>query len=147
MVGRGDDDDRVPAPFLGLLRDPAGLALGAVGVWREADRTAAPAEAACLFPAGVEPVGDDERVRDARVDQPPPLGEAVSAPAREDDDGVRPARRRVRLGPDEQVGGRRGERDEQDGEKLLQCAIARSTASSSSGERAVDGRPRSSSFM
>ena len=72
-----------------------------------------------------------------------PSGEPVSAPAREDDDGVRPARRRVRVRPDEQVGGRCGERDEQDEKKLPQCAIARSMASSSSGERAVDGRPRS----
>jgi hypothetical protein len=71
----------------------------------------------------------------------------VPTPAGENHDGVGPARRRVRLGPDEQVGGRRGERDEQDDEKLPQCAIARSTASSSSGERAVDGRPRSSSFI
>jgi hypothetical protein len=71
----------------------------------------------------------------------------VAAAAREDDDGVSPARRRVRLGPDEQIGGRRRKGDEQDEKKLPQCAIARSTASSSSGERAVDGRPRSSSFM
>lgn len=148
VVVRGDDDDRVPAPLLRLFGDPAGLALGAVGVGGEADRPAALAEADRLGPAGVEAVRDDERVGNPLGDQPPALVEPMSPAAREDDDGVGPTRRRVRVWPDEQIGGRRGEGDdEQDDEKLLQCAIARSTASSSSGERAVDGRPRSSSFM
>jgi hypothetical protein len=147
VVRGGDDDDRIPAPLTRLFGDPAGLALGAVGIGREADRAAALAEAGGLDPPRVEAVRDRKRVRDPLGDQPLRFGQPVAAPAGEDDDDVRPARRRVRLGPDEQVSGRRGEGDEQDEEKLLQCAIARSTASSSSGERAVDGRPRSSSFM
>ena len=74
--------------------------------------------------------------------------EPVVLAAGEDDERVGPLGQRVLLGQEEEVGGRRGEQDDPGDERERpQCAIARSTASSSSGERATEGRPRSSSFM
>jgi hypothetical protein len=68
--------------------------------------------------------------------------------AAQDDDRVRPVGQRILAGPDVQVRRRAGEqREDDDREGPGQWAIARSTASSSSGESATEGRPRSSSFM
>jgi hypothetical protein len=148
VIGRGDDDDGVPAAPGRLTADPARLSLGAVRVGVEAEDAPPPAEAVRLVPAVDVSVRDREDGRDARPPEPDAFGQPVPAGTREDDDRIRLAGDWILGGPDEEIG-RRG--DEQGGDEReqepRQWAIARSTASSSSGERATEGRPRSSSFM
>ena len=81
------------------------------------------------------------------ADEREPLGQPVARAPREHDDDVRMPRR-VLPREDEEIGGggEKGGDDRERDEQASQRAMARSTASCSSGESATGARPRSTSF-
>jgi hypothetical protein len=130
----------------GEARGHRRLAAGAVRLGAEAADAGFAAEPVRLRPTRVAAVGDREGSRRARAPEANALVEPVLA-AGEDDDPVGAARQVVFRRKDEQVRGcSRKRRDEREDDEL-QWLIARSTASSSSGDSALEGRPWSSSFM
>ncbi len=130
-------------------RDEARLTAGAVRVRMEADDAksrVSTAEPVRRRPTWHLSVGDHQNGRDATAHQFKPCREPVPAAGEHDDDISVP---RMVVGREHEQGGRRGgeQDDGRDGESVSQWAIARSTASCSSGESATGARPRSTSFM
>ena len=137
VVRRGDDDERV-LPWRDARRGPAARA---VGVGPKAAHPRLAAEPVRAHPALGPSVGDDERRRDAAAPEPDALVETVLLAPGEHDDRVGAGGRRILVRKDEEVGGGRGERGDDAEQDELEWLMARSTASSSSGLSATDGRP------